>query len=363
MLPEQAAARSGDLLAGVFRIRATGSSTTRRRSAFRSPIEYYLPALKVQVDFAQCHVHLEQLVLPPQRDRTRTRERSTTSRTIRRSAGRTRWVPYAPSPSVAVRPSTTPTEPCSWYPLLDGHGHSHAARIRELLDAEHHDQPATLLDAGVPSAVERPRCPCEVDGRRVLVARAGAQRRAAQRSAASTAVLSAVSESLRTASTARFYSCPGTGYNTVVSPTDTAIATSTTTTTRATTGRSRDSAKRRYRLTDHLSLVSGARYSKLGFSLNHYSNGYENYAAYWRLRRAPSRTERIHAEVRPRLAGGSEESFLLRLTRRDSGPAASTHPCFPYADRASLPTALPTASRRSTYKSDTTQSYETRLEE
>ena len=47
-------------------------------------------------------------------------------------------------------------------------GHSYAARIPELCDAEHLDQRSTLLDTGVSAAVERSRCPRQMDGGRVL---------------------------------------------------------------------------------------------------------------------------------------------------------------------------------------------------
>ena len=66
------------------------------------------------------------------------------------------------------------------------------------------------------------------------------------------------------------------------------------------TGRWRASARLTYKLTDQWSLTAGGRYAKMGFSLNHYANGYENYGP----------------ELRRRLA--AENAFTPKLERAAS---------------------------------------------
>ncbi len=133
--------------------------------------------------FCEPDVHLEQLVLSPQRDRF-----------VPGNGLRPRLLSGARLAELAVSGCTAPrlrirrrTESCAMEPnallLVSAPGryrYSHAAGIRELCDPEHDDQQPALLDAGVSPAVERPRLARQMDGRRLLAARAGALRRAAE---------------------------------------------------------------------------------------------------------------------------------------------------------------------------------------
>ncbi len=115
------------------------------------PDEYYLPAIKLQVDFA----HLTFISNSSYYHRNETDSYQGTAYDLAYYQALGWPTALDPAPALgAIRPSTTATEPCSWYPLLDGTRHSHAARLRELRDAEHHDQQSALLDAGVPPAVD-----------------------------------------------------------------------------------------------------------------------------------------------------------------------------------------------------------------
>ena len=286
------------------------------------PDVYYLPAIKVQVDFA--HLTFISNSSYYHRNETDSYQGTAFDLAYYQALG---WpnslYPGAPALGCGAA-STTGDRALLVVSAARRAGHSHAARIRELLDAEHHDQRSALLDAGVSPAVERPRCPREVDGGRVLAARAGTQHRAAHMTRTSIRLLSRRSIGVDPDS---IYGSvlllqPATGtpqpaalpmpncdiYYNYNKSYDRQIA---------------GFGEATIRLVDGLSLVAGARYSKLGFSLNHYSNGYENYGPFPAARQAVE--HRVHAASRSQLAGRSRTTCSTSRMRRDFGPAASTH--------------------------------------
>jgi iron complex outermembrane receptor protein len=82
------------------------------------PDQFYLPALKVQVDFA--HMQLISNSSYYHRDEISGYEGTVYALALYQSYS---WIGVTPSGVPACGPaSTTPTPPCSWYPLIDGSG-------------------------------------------------------------------------------------------------------------------------------------------------------------------------------------------------------------------------------------------------
>ena len=143
------------------------------------PDEYYLPALKIQVDFA--HVTFISNSSYYHRNETDSYQGTVYDLAFYQALG---W-PNAldPGPRTRLRSAVDHNDGAVFLvSAAQCHRDPSAAGLHQLRDAEHHDQPAADLDAGVPLAIDRQRQPLEVDRGRVLVARAGAQHRAAQRS-------------------------------------------------------------------------------------------------------------------------------------------------------------------------------------
>ena len=116
-----------------------------------------------------------------------------------------------------------------------------------------------------------------------------------------------------------------------------------------------------YSLTDQFKLTLGARYAKLGFDLNHYADGYENYG--------PGTASGSHSEhaftpkARPVLPGGRPTTCSTPPTPRASGPAASIRLWYPRAAPGPRRRRLSQRAAPLTYGPDNTQSYRDRLEE
>jgi iron complex outermembrane recepter protein len=122
-----------------------------------------------------------------------------------------------------------------------------------------------------------------------------------------------------------------------------------------------------YKLTDRFALTAGGRYAKMGFSLNHYSNGYENYGPANNL--GP-----LYAQGPPAAATTQEHTFTPKLGLsfqadeknmfyttyakgfRPGGYNAPLPPVF--CAQGLIQEGFPSGESPATYTSDTTQSYE-----
>jgi len=76
------------------------------------------------------------------------------------------------------------------------------------------------------------------------------------------------------------YNCPGTGYTPVITPQPIPACSIYFNYNKSYDRQIAGYGEATTQLIGGLSLVTGVRYSKLGFTLNHYSNGYENYGPY-----------------------------------------------------------------------------------
>ena len=123
-----------------------------------------------------------------------------------------------------------------------------------------------------------------------------------------------------------------------------------------------------YKVTDRFAVTAGARYAKLGFSLNHYSNGYENYGPannYGPLyAQGPpiggSESENAFTPKVGRDLPGGRQEFVLRDLRQGLPPgrlqcALAAGVLRPGPGRRRLSRV---AESPPTYNNDTTQSYE-----
>jgi outer membrane receptor protein involved in Fe transport len=240
------------------------------------PDVYYLPALKVQVDFA--HMAFISNSSYYHRKESDAYQGTGFDLAYFQALG---WpnslYPGAPALGCGSA-STTATEPCSWYPLLDGKG------IHMPPGFANYATPNTMTNDQNSWTQEFRLQSSDPDAR--VKWTAGVFWQLAEELSVeqlNDPNINQLFQSLYgvTADSiyGSFYSCPGTGFNTPVSPPIPNCD------IYYNTNKSYDRqiagfGEATIRLVDGLSLVAGARYSKLGFSLNHYSNGYENYGPY-----------------------------------------------------------------------------------
>jgi iron complex outermembrane receptor protein len=104
-----------------------------------------------------------------------------------------------------------------------------------------------------------------------------------------------------------------------------------------------------------LSLVTGVRYSKLGFSLNHYSNGYENYGAY------PASGQESNTAFTPRagLNWQADNNNLFYFTyAKGFRPGGFNAPLIPACHDGLVEEGFANGQAPATYNPDNTNSYE-----
>ena len=240
------------------------------------PDEYYLPALKVQVDFA--HMTFISNSSYYHRKETDSYQGTGFDLAYFQALG---WpnslYPGAPALGCGSA-STTATEPCSWYPLLDGKG------IHMPPGFANYATPNTMTNNQSSWTQEFRLQSSDPDAR--VKWTAGVFWQLAEELSVEqlndpniNQLFQALYGVTADSNYGPYYSCPGTGFNNPVSPPIPNCS------VYYNTNKSYDRqiagfGEATIRLVDGLSLVAGARYSKLGFSLNHYSNGYENYGPY-----------------------------------------------------------------------------------
>jgi len=104
-----------------------------------------------------------------------------------------------------------------------------------------------------------------------------------------------------------------------------------------------------------LSLVTGVRYSKLGFSLNHYSNGYENYGAY------PAAGQESNTSFTPRIGldWQVDPSNLVYFTyAKGFRPGGFNAPLIPVCSSGLIAEGFANGKAPPFYNPDSTNSYE-----
>jgi len=150
------------------------------------------------------------------------------------------------------------------------------------------------------------------------------------------------------------YSCPGTGYNTAAVPPIPACD------IYYNYNKSYDRQIAGYgeavtKLIGDLSLTTGVRYSKLGFTLNHYSNGYENFAP------RPGAGNESNTAFTPRvgLNWQADPNDLYYTTwAKGFRPGGFNAPLIPACGPGLVADGFTNGQAPLTYASDSTQSYE-----
>jgi outer membrane receptor protein involved in Fe transport len=316
-----------------------------------NPDVYYLPALKVQVDFA--HMTFISNSSYYHRNEADGYQGTGFDLAYFQALG---WpnslYPGAPALGCGSA-STTATEPCSWYPLQDGRG------IHMPPGFANYSTPNTITNNQRSWTQEFRLQSSDPDAR--VKWTAGVFWQLAEEQSIEQlydpninqlfqALYGVTADSIY----GSFYSCPGTGFNTPVSPPipncdiyynsnksyDRQIAGFG----EATIG-----------LVDGLSLVAGARYSKLGFSLNHYSNGYENYGPY------PAAGKQTNTAFTPRLGldWQVDPNNLFYFTyAKGFRPGGFNAPLIPACGPGLIADGFANGQAPSGYGPDTTQSFE-----
>ncbi len=111
-----------------------------------------------------------------------------------------------------------------------------------------------------------------------------------------------------------------------------------------------------YKLTDRLSLTAGARFAKMGFSLSHYANGYENYG--------PGRSGGSESQnaFTPKVSvsfQADDQNLYYTTYAKGYRPGGYNAPLPPtFCSAGLIAEGFPSGTAPQTYSNDTTQSYE-----
>ena len=316
------------------------------------PDVYYLPALKLQIDFA--HLSFISNSSYYHRNETDSYQGTAFDLAYYQALGWPNSLGASPPvPLGCGSASTTPTEPCSWYPLLDGRG------IHMPPGFANYATPNTLTNNQRSWTQEFRLQSSDPDAR--VKWTAGVFWQLSQELSVEqlndprinslfSALYGVTAESIY----GSFYSCPGTGYNTAVSPPipqcdvyynynksyDRQIA---------------GFGEATIRLVDNLSLVLGARYSKLGFSLNHYSNGYENYGPF------PASGNESNTSFTPRIGldwQANPDNLYYFTYAKGFRPGGFNAPLIPACTPGLIADGFTNGQAPLSYGPDNTQSYE-----
>ena len=110
-----------------------------------------------------------------------------------------------------------------------------------------------------------------------------------------------------------------------------------------------------FKITDQLAVTAGGRYAKMGFSLNHYSNGYENYGP-----SAAGGSEQENAFT-PKLGlnfQADDKNLFYATYAKGFRPGGYNPPLIPACGPGLIQEGFSSGQAPLTYNSDTTQSYE-----
>ena len=315
------------------------------------PDEYYLPAIKLQVDFS--HVTFISNTSYYHRNETDSYQGTVYDLAFYQALGWPNSL-YPGAPALGCGPaSSTATEPCSWYPLLNGSG------IHLPSGIENYVTPNTMTNQQRSWTQEFRLQSSDTDAR--VKWTAGIFWQMAEELSIeqlNDPHINQMFESLYGVSAdsifGSYYSCPGTGFNNPVSPPIPACDiyyNYNKSYDRQIAGFGEATIK----LVDELSLVLGARYSKLGFSLNHYSNGYENYGPY------PAAGNESNTAFTPRvgLDWQMDNNNLYYFTyAKGFRPGGFNAPLIPACAPGLIQEGFSNGQAPSTYGPDNTQSFE-----
>ncbi len=307
------------------------------------PDVYYLPALKVQVDFA--HVTFISNSSYYHRNERDSYQGTVYDLAYYQSLS---WQLGTCGPA-----STSPTPPCSWYPLLDAHG------IHMPPGFANYATPNTMVNDQREWVQEFRLQSTDVDAR--VRWTAGVFWSLAQEISLEqlndphiNALFNDLFGSTADSYFGSYYACPGTGYNNPVSPPITPCdiySNYNKSYDRQIAGYGEATTK----LVGGLSLVTGARYSKLGFSLNHYANGYENFGP----GAAAGNTTNTSFTPRVGLDWQVDPNNLYYFTyAKGFRPGGFNPPLIPACGPGLVAVGYPSGQAPASYGPDTTQSYE-----
>jgi outer membrane receptor protein involved in Fe transport len=315
------------------------------------PDVYYLPALKVQVDFA--HMTFISNSSYYHRNETDSYQGTAFDLAYYQALGWPNSL-YDQAPALGCgSASTTATEPCSWYPLQDGRG------IHMPPGFANYATPNTMTN-NQRSWTQEFRLQSNDPDTRVKWTAGVFWQLSEEQSIEQLndpninqlfqALYGVTADSIY----GSFYSCPGTGFNTPVSPpipNCDIYYNSNKSFDRQIAG----FGEATIRLVDGLSLVAGARYSKLTFSLNHYSNGYENYGSF------PAAGKQTNTAFTPRLGLDwqvNPDNLLYFTYAKGFRPGGFNAPLIPACGPGLIADGFANGQAPGGYGPDNTQSFE-----
>ncbi|HEX4151001.1 MAG TPA: TonB-dependent receptor [Steroidobacteraceae bacterium] len=313
------------------------------------PDEYYLPAIKLQVDFD--HMTFISNTSYYHRNETDSYQGTGYDLAYYQALG---WpnslYPGAPALGCGSA-STTPTEPCSWYPLLNGSG------IHMPPGFANYATPNTMTNQQRSWTQEFRLQSSDPDARvkwttgvfwQVAEELSVEQLNDPNINNLFQALYGVTADSIY----GSYYNCPQAGYTAAVAIPNCDIYYNY--------NKSYDRqiagfGEATIGLIDNLSLVLGARVSKLGFSLNHISNGYENYGPY------PAAGKSSNTAFTPRvgLDWQMDQHNLFYFTyAKGFRPGGFNAPLIPACAPGLIADGFTNGQAPSSYGPDDTQSYE-----
>jgi iron complex outermembrane receptor protein len=315
------------------------------------PDVYYLPALKVQIDFA--HMSFISNSSYYHRNETDSYQGTAFDLAYYQALGWPNSL-YSQAPALGCgSASTTATEPCSWYPLLDGRG------IHMPPGFANYATPNTMTNNQRSWTQEFRLQSSDPDAR--VKWTAGVFWQLSQELSIEqlndpniTQLFQALYGVTPDSIYGSYYSCNGQGtpqpaaypvpncdvYYNYNKAYDRQIA---------------GFGEATIRLVDGLSLVAGARYSKLGFSLNHYSNGYENYGP------RPAAGKQSNTAFTPRLGLDwqvNPDNLFYFTYAKGFRPGGFNAPLIPACGPGLIADGYTNGQAPLGYKPDNTQSFE-----
>ncbi len=315
------------------------------------PDKYFLPALKIQVDFA--HATLISNSSYYYRNETDSYEGTVYDLAYYQSLG---WpnALYAGAPALGCGPaSTTAIEPCSWYPLLDANGvHLPPGFANYVTPNTMTNQQRTYTqEFRLQSTDNDSRWKWTVGAFWSLAQELSVEQLNDQNIDSLFGALYGVTPD---SIFGTYYSCNGQGtpqpaqypvpncdiYYNYNKSYDRQLA---------------GFGEATFKVTDRFAVTAGGRYAKLGFSLNHYSNGYENYGP-----SAAGGSEQENAFT-PKLGltfQADDRNLYYATYAKGFRPGGYNPPLIPACGPGLIAEGFASGQAPLTYNSDTTQSYE-----
>jgi iron complex outermembrane recepter protein len=314
------------------------------------PDQYYLPALKIQADFA--HVTLISNTSYYHRNELDAYQGTAYDLAYYQALG---WpnALYPGAPPLGCGPaSTTPTQPCSWYPLIDANGiHMPPGFAGYSTPNTMTNQQRTLTqEFRLQSNNDDSRWKWTVGAFFSYAQELSIENlNDPQINQLFTQLYGVTADSLF----GSYYACPGfasTGETEPI-PACSVYYNNNKSVDRQVAGFGEVS----YKLTDQLSLTAGGRYADLGFSLTHFADGYENYG--------PSNAGGSEHETAftPKLGlnfQADDHNLYYFTYAKGFRPGGYNPPLIPACGPGLIADGFANGEAPQTYGSDTTQSFE-----